>query len=78
MVIYSFFLYYEYKQYGIIQYPFTNFSQGNQAWYNLMAIGGGAILFYLICVHFDKKLKNMLEMLDQEKRQPKRELQLEE
>lgn len=43
-----------------------------------MAIGGGAILFYLICVNFDKKLKNMLDVLDQEKRQPKRELQLEE
>lgn len=61
MIIYSNFLYYMYKCYGIIQYPFTDFGQGNKAWYNLMAIGFGANVLYLICVHCDNKLKTMLD-----------------
>ena len=58
MVVYSLFLYHEYKFNGIIQYPFTDFSKGNSAWFNLLGIGCGAILFYLIIAHFDSKLKN--------------------
>ena len=61
VVIYSLFLHHEYVMYGIIQYPFTDFRKGSQAWLNLFAIGVGAILSYSICVKLDNKYKSLVD-----------------